>query len=182
MNFFKIFSTLSLIFFMLKGNPGYTQKLFTLDEMLTLSKYKDVVAFEKALNPFGYNKVTTPSPPASVAELYTFTTNQNPATGTYNRVDWIVFKEKGSLQQYVNFGFADKVHYNEVVSLLMKRGYGTVKSAIKDLGGGFKAYIQFVRNETTGLQLTISDALIYPSTKISTCEISITSIHTDKWP
>lgn len=164
------------------NNHVSAQKLFSFDEMLNLSLCKNVTAFEKAIKPFGYNKLPAQKLPAYVQEFYSYADKPNDATGIYNTADWIVFNDKSGLHRYVNFSFVNKDHYNSIMQLIIRKGYVFVKSSSSNQNKGPAVFMQYFRKGNSGLQISLSDALIYPSTKITKSEISITTITTPIWP
>ncbi len=161
------------------NTPLHAQKLFTLDEMLSLSQCKNLDAFEKIVLSNHYSIQPAQRLPPSLREMYTYTDKINPATGTYNSATWLVVKGTGRDYRYVNFSFTNKDHYNRLVKLLEQRGFVYLKSNGGDVGKGVRALADYLRNGKTGIVISLKDD---PSTKIVTCEIAITSISTPRWP
>lgn len=157
----------------------YAQKLFTLDEMLTLSQCKNADDFEKIILSNHYHKQPAQQLPQSVKMLNSYVDKIDPASGTYNSAAWLVLKGTGRDYNYVNFSFTNQNHYNQLVLLLKQRGFVYVKSNAKDFGNNGKALVNYLRNGKTGIMVTLRDG---GSTKITTCEIAITATITPKWP
>ncbi len=161
------------------NTPLNAQKLFTFDEMLSLSQCKTLDAFEKIVLSNHYSIQPAQRLPPNLREMYTYTDKKNPATGTYNSAAWLVVKGTGRDYRYVNFSFTNNEHFNELSKLLKQRGYVYLKSNGGDMGKGVKALVDYLRNGKTGIVISATDD---PSTNIVTCEIAITTITTPRWP